>query len=134
MKRITGLALAIALSLVAMVQADSKTISAVGVAAAHVTCTLPAAPTANNASAVAIRSFYVTCGKASGATTEMTVTVTGLAGGTPTYYLDQSTTLPTQMMHDYGVCVPATNKSTNIVVDIPATTNGGPCSCTATGC
>ena len=105
-------------------------VAAQGVAAAAVACSvpIPPAPLLQHLTAITVM-----CGKSSGATAEASVTITGLQGttGTPTFYIDESTTAPTFVAEDFTFPVIDNMPSSAISLNMPAVTNGGPCSCLA---
>lgn len=70
--------------------------------------------------------FTVTCGVASGATIDSTITITGLLGGTLTYPFRQSQTGVFQLT-DWFAPAQAATASGNVVISVPAMTNGGAC-------
>ena len=110
----------------------SRVASSVGVAAAAVTCG-PAAPSGSQFPLINhLTGYTVMCGKASGATAEAAVTVTGLSGGTTTLgYIDESQTAPTFIAEDLTYPAIAVDGATAIIISMPAVTNGGPCTCYA---
>jgi hypothetical protein len=132
---IESLIIAIVLSCYAHAKAQTipqraNCVAVQGAAAAAVACAVPVppAPLLQHLTGVTVM-----CGKASGATAEASVTITGLGGttGTPTFYIDESQTLPTFVAEDFTFPIIDNMPSTPISVNMPAVTNGGPCSCLA---
>ena len=74
-----------------------------------------------------LQGFNLSCGKQSGSAPEIAITVTGLSGGTVTYYVDEDTAKSTIYSEDYGFTA-AAGMNTAIKVNIPAASGAGPCS------
>jgi len=110
----------------------AKISAAVGSPAAAVSCG-PAAPSGSTLPLVNhLTGYTVMCGKASGTTSEATVTVTGLSGGTATLgYIDESQTGVSFIAEDLTYPAIAASGSSAITISMPAVTNGGPCTCVA---
>lgn len=100
----------------------TKIAAGTGSAAALVTITIAHSANKN----IYLYSYYANCNPATGATTDSSITLGGLTGGTITVPFHQSTNsfIPLQ---DILPVVPATNQSTDVVLTIPAMTNGGAC-------
>ncbi len=108
-------------------RANSST--AVGVAGASVSCG-PAIPSGSAAVLLNhLTGFTVMCGKSSGTTAEAVITITGPLD-VMTFYLDESQTAPTFVAEDFTYPVVAPSHAA-ITINMPAVTNGGPCSCVA---
>jgi hypothetical protein len=138
MKRLLAFAPVLALVCLAVANAQTipqraKVVSAQASAAASVACAIPT-PGATG-QLMHLTGFTVMCGKASGSTSEGSITITGLSGsGTPTFYFDESQTQPVFVAEDFTYPMAEAAPSsvpTPIAVNVPAITNGGACSCVA---
>jgi len=103
--------------------------SATGTAAAAVTATL-AAP--SNGQTLYLEGFSVTCPPPAAAESGI-VTVTGLAIGTMSYELSETTTYGAELIIPYYAPEAASAPNTAIAVNVPAITSGSACTVTAVG-
>ena len=81
-----------------------------------------------------LQNFFVACGKATGATPEVDLTITGLTGDTvPTYPINESTAGTVWASDEFnGISAVVANYA--ITISMPAVTNGGPCFLTMRYC